>query len=109
MGVGRGGTVAVAVAVGVAVAVAVAVGVNVAVGVAVAVGVNVAVGVAVGVGDGDPQGPASWLLFTTFVSPLTPSNPPTTKNRRFAITVPPVKECGTFVFGPVVQLLLIVS
>ena len=103
-------TVAVAVAVGVAVAVAVAVavGVNVAVAVAVAVGVNVAVGVAVGVGDGDPQGPASWLLSTTLVSPLTPSNPPTT-NRRFPIAVPPVKECGTFVFGPVVQLLLVVS
>ena len=104
MGVGLGGTVAVAVAVGVAVAVAVAVavgvnvavavavGVNVAVAVGVAVGVNVAVGDAVGVGDGDPQGPASWLLSTTLVSPLTPSNPPTTKNRRFPIAVPPVKE-----------------
>ena len=77
--------------------------------VAVAVGVNVAVGVAVGVGDGDPQGPASRLLSTTFVSPETPSNPPTTNNMRFPIAVPPVKECGTFVFGPVVQLLPIVS
>jgi hypothetical protein len=98
----------VAVAVGVNVAVAVAVGVNVAVAVAVAVGVNVAVGVAVGVGDGDPQGPPRRLLSTTFVSPVTPSNPPTT-SRRFPIAVPPVKECATFVFGPVIQLLLIVS
>ena len=89
------------------VAVAVAVGVNVAVAVGVAVGVNVAVGDAVGVGDGDPQGPARRLLSTVFVSPE-PLNPPTT-NKRFPIAVPPVNECGTFVFGPVVQLLLVVS
>ena len=48
------------------------------------------------------------LLSTTFVSPVTPSNPPTT-NKRFPIAVPPVKECATFVFGPVVQLLATVS
>ena len=74
----------------------------------VGVGRGVAVAVGVGVGDGEPQGPARRLLSTTFVLPLTPSNPPTT-NMRFPIAVPPVNECGTFVFGPVVQLLLIVS
>jgi hypothetical protein len=82
--------------------------VNVAVGVAVAVGVNVAVGVAVGVGDGVPHGPLTELVSTTFVSPVTPSNPPTTI-KTFAIAAPPVKECATFVFGPVVQLLATVS
>src|SRR5213076_1490910 len=74
-------------------------------GVAVAVGVGVAV--AVGVGDGDPQGPARRLLSTTFVSPLS-LDPPTT-NKRFPIAVPPVKECGTLVFGPLLQLFLVVS
>ena len=108
MGVLVAVAVGVAVTVGdaVAVAVAVAVGVNVAVAVAVGLGVNVAV--AVGVGDGDPQGPASRLLSTTFVSPVTPSNPVTTISR-FPIAVPPVNECATFVFGPALQVSLSVS
>src|SRR5215472_12858967 len=101
VGVGRGVCVAVAVAdtAAVAVAVAVAVGGGLDVGVTVAV----AVAVAVAVGDGDTHGPAATLLSTTLVSPVIPSNPVTTISR-FPIAVPPVKECATLVFGPLLQL-----
>src|SRR5215467_7785767 len=85
VGVGRGVCVAVAVAVAVADTVA----------------VTVAVAVAVGVGD--THGFATTLLSTTLVSPVIPSNPVTTISR-FPIAVPPVKECATLVFGPLLQL-----
>jgi hypothetical protein len=42
------------------------------------------------------------------VSPVAPSNPVTT-NKRLPIAVPPGKECGTFVFGPLLQLSVTVS
>ena len=85
------------------VAVAVGVGVKVAVGVAVGVTVGVAVGVGVGVG----VGPQTVVDSTVLVS-LVPLYPATTR-RRFPIAVPPVKECATFVLGPVDQILLSVS
>ena len=88
-------------AVGVNVAVAVAVGVTVAVAVAVPVGVGLAVGVAVGVRA------AVRAVSTLFVS-TSLANPATTI-KRFPIAVPPVKACGTFVLGPLVQLLANVS
>jgi hypothetical protein len=97
--------VAVAVGVGVNVAVAVAVGANVAVAVAAAVGVGLAVGVAVGVPVG--VGAAVRAISTLFES-TKPSNPATTI-RRFPIAVPLVRECGTFVDGPIVQLSATVS
>jgi len=93
--------VAVAAGVGVCVAVAVAVGANVAVAVAVAVGVGLAVGVAVGVG-------AAVRAVSTLFELTKPSNPATTI-RRFPIAVPLVRECATFVVGPLVQLSAIVS
>src|SRR5215469_5920484 len=77
-----------------------------------------ALGVHVGVAEGDPatvavgvgvapHGSGTTLISTVFVSAL-PLNPPTTR-RLFPIAVPPVKECATFVFGPVLQVLLPVS
>ena len=81
---------------------------TVAVGVAVGVRVAVGVAVAVGVGVGVPHGPVRTLFSTVFVSPL-PLNPPTTNRLLFPIAVPPVKECGTFVFGPLDQVLATVS
>src|SRR5436190_11970772 len=68
------------------------------------VGVAVAVGVGVGVPPPAPQCDCSTVL----VSPLTPSNPQTTY-RSLPTAVPPVKECATFVFGPVLQLSFTVS
>jgi hypothetical protein len=77
--------------------------VTVGVGVGVAVGVTVAVGVGVGVGP-----PSARAVSTVLVFPVTPSNPATTI-RRFPIAVPPVKECATFVFGPLVHVSLGIS
>src|SRR5207247_10723413 len=92
-------------AVGVAVAVAATVGVGV--GVRVAVGVAVGVDVTVGVGVGVPHGSGTTLISTVLVS-AEPLNPATT-TRRFPIAVPSVDECGTFVFGPVLQALVAIS
>jgi hypothetical protein len=104
-GVGRGNGVGRGLGVGGGrVAVGVAVAVAVAVGVAVAVAVAVAVGVGVGVAPPAPQSDFSTVL----VSPFTPSNPQTTSSS-LPIAVPPVKECGTFVFGPVVHVSVRVS
>jgi hypothetical protein len=86
------------VAVAVGVNVAVAVGVNVAVAAAVAVGVGLAVGV----------GPVRAVSTVSISSWILPSYPATTI-KRFPIAVPPVKACGAFVLGPVVQLLANVS
>ena len=72
--------------------------------VGVADGVPNTVGVAVAVGVGVPQGTPTTLISTVLVSKL-PLNPPTTRSR-FPIAAPPVKECASFMFGPVVQLLL---
>ena len=108
--------VGVAVAVGVADGVGVALGVTdgvedgvalgVTVGVTLGVVVGVTVGVAVGVGVGVP--PSARAVSTVLVLPVTPSNPATTI-RRFPIAVPPVKECATFVFGPLAHVLLGIS
>ena len=67
----------------------------------------ITIGVQVGVGVGVPHPVGTTLVSTMFVSML-PLNPPTIR-RVFPTAVPPVNECGTFVFGPVVQLLLVVS
>jgi hypothetical protein len=99
----------VALGVGVTVGVAEGVGVTVAVGVTLGVAVGVAVGVTVAVGVGVGVGlPSARAVSTVLVFPVTPSNPATTI-RRFPIAVPPVNACATFVFGPLVQVLLRVS
>jgi hypothetical protein len=93
-----------------AVAVGVAVGVadGITVGVGVDVGVGVAVGVAVGVGVGVPHGTPTFDISTVFMSWVVPLNPHTIR-RRFPIAAPFVQECGTFIFGPVDQVLLAMS
>src|SRR4029077_7528417 len=67
--------------------------------------VPLGVGVGVGVGGGAPPQMDS---STMFVSPVTPSNPHITSSL-LPTAVPPVNECATFVFGPVVQLSVTVS
>jgi hypothetical protein len=67
----------------------------------------VGVGVAVGVGVGVPPPPQS--DFSTMLVSVLLSIFPVTTIRLFPTAVPPVKECATFVFGPVLQLSATVS
>src|SRR6476659_5175576 len=71
------------------------------------VGVGVGVGVAVGVGVGVPPPPQS--DFSTMLVSVLLSIFPVTTIRLFPTGVPAVKECATFVFGPVLQLSATVS
>ena len=79
-------------------------GLGVGVGLCGGVGVGVP-GVGVGVGVPPPtQSDFSTMLVSVLLSIF-----PVTTIRLFPTAVPPVKECATFVFGPVLQLSATVS